>query len=79
MDADAVNDFILNPFIAFHDTAQPVIWTTRDDENLVPSLHKTPRDVGNREMLGIVKLADDEDFHVNYYRTKLPKVQRAHV
>ena len=69
MDANSVDDFIGDFFVSIQDLPIAIVGPSGDDENLMAFLLEPFGHIGDGELLGIVELADDEDFHwVNYLR-----------
>ena len=63
MNPDPVDHFVNDVFIAFEDMAIPVIRFSGDDKNLMAESNPFLAKGGDGEILGVIVLTNDEDFH----------------
>ena len=63
MDANPMDHFVNDVFIPFENAPVSIVRFPGDNENLVPELHPFLAEGGDGEILGVILLAHDEDFH----------------
>ena len=63
MDANPMDHFVNDVFIAFEDMAIHVIRLSGDEKNLMAEPNPFLAKRGDGEILGVIVLTNDEDFH----------------